>query len=567
MEILTSDVPASNPSGHSGVVEKHPKGVQARILLSSVFGPYAQDDEFGSRSINPMELYHNQVTRAQGSFSLRMFHRSWGIMMIQANISAPCSVLDFPTRDDFARELKTNHYDVVGISSIIVNLGKVREMCRMIRELSPHSTIVVGGHVAAIPGIETMIDADHIVRGEGVSWMRRYLGEDESAPIRHPAIVSGMRTRIMGIRLPDRKGATAATIIPSVGCPMGCNFCTTSAFFGGKGKFVNFYESGDELFEVMSRMEDELKVKSFFVMDENFLLHRERAMRLLERMKEGHKSWAMSVFASANAIRKYTMQELVELGVSWLWMGLESPRAGYSKLQGADTRELTRELREHGIRVQGSTIIGLEHHTPDNIMAEIEHAVSHDTDFHQFMLYTPVPGTPLYQQMSKEGRLLGDVDYADVHGQFKFNFKHAAISRDDSKRFLDWAFWRDFELNGPSLYRISRTLMAGWKRYKDWPDARVRERFAREMGRLSGIYSSALWAMEHQFKKVDRNVSDQIRALRYEFKRESGLVSRMLPAVLGPVLLWTTRREEKRLARGKTYEPPTILERSNWVEA
>jgi radical SAM superfamily enzyme YgiQ (UPF0313 family) len=567
VEILTSGAPASSPSGHSGVVEKHPKGIQARILLSSVFGPYAQDDEFGSRSINPMELYHNQVTRAQGSFSLRMFHRSWGIMMIQANISAPCAVLDFPTRDDFARELRTNQYDVVGISSIIVNLGKVREMCRMTRDLSPHSTIVVGGHVAAIPGIETMIEADHVVRGEGVSWMRRYLGEDESAPIRHPAIVSGMRTRIMGIRLPERKGATAATIIPSVGCPMGCNFCTTSAFFGGKGKFVNFFESGDELFEVMSRMEAELEVKSFFVMDENFLLHRERAMRLLERMKEGHKSWALSVFASANAIRKYTMQELVELGVSWQWMGLESPRAGYSKLQGTDTRELTRELREHGIRVQGSTIIGLEHHTPDNIMAEIEHAVSHDTDFHQFMLYTPVPGTPLYQQMSEEGRLLGDVDYADVHGQFKFNFKHAAISRDDSKRFLDWAFWRDFQLNGPSLYRISRTLMAGWKRYKDWPDARVRERFAGEMQRLSGVYSSALWAMERQFRKVDRNVSEQIHALRREFKQESGVMARMLPAVLGPVLLWTTRREEKRLARGKTYEPPTILERSNWVEA
>ena len=64
---------------------------------------------------------------------------------------------------------------------------------------------------------------------------------------------------------------------------MGCNFCTTSAFFGGKGKFVNFFETGDELFDVMCRMEDELKVNSFFVMDENFLLHRERAMRLLER--------------------------------------------------------------------------------------------------------------------------------------------------------------------------------------------------------------------------------------------------------------------------------------------
>jgi radical SAM superfamily enzyme YgiQ (UPF0313 family) len=551
----------------SSPVEKHPKGNQARILLSSVFGPYAQDDEFGSRSINPMELYHNQVTRAQGSFSLRMFHRSWGIMLIQENISAPCTVLDFPTRDDFAREITRHRYDIIGISSIIVNLAKVREMCRMIRQHSPTSKIVLGGHVTAIPGIEKMIDADHIVRGEGVSWMRRYLGEDDTAPIRHPAIVSGMRTRIMGIRLPERKGATAATIIPSVGCPMGCNFCTTSAFFGGKGKFVNFFESGDELFEVMQQMENELKVHSFFIMDENFLLHRERAMRLLERMKAAHKTWTMSVFASANAIRKYTMQELVELGVSWLWMGLESPQASYSKLNGSDTRQLTRELREHGIRVQGSTIIGLEHHTPDNILSEIEHAVSHDTDFHQFMLYTPVPGTPLYQQMQEEGRMLSGVDYADVHGQFKFNFKHAAISRDDSKRFLDWAFWRDFEVNGPSLYRIARTLLAGWNRYKDWPDARVRERFAQEMHRLSGIYSSALWAMEHQFRKVDGKVSDQIQSVRKEFRRESGIVSKMMPAVLGPVLLWTTRREEKRLARGKTYEPPTILERRNWVEA
>jgi radical SAM superfamily enzyme YgiQ (UPF0313 family) len=563
----TSPAVVRSEGGEHRNCERHPKGTQARILLSSVFGPYARDDEFGSRSINPMELYHNQVTRAQGGFSLRMFHRSWGIMLIQANISAPCAVLDFPTREEFGRELTRQRYDVVGISSIIVNVAKVREMCRMTRELSPHSVIVVGGHVAAIPGIETMIDADHIVRGEGVGWMRRYLGEDESAPIRHPAIVSGLETRIMGIRLPERRGATAATIIPSVGCPMGCNFCTTSAFFGGKGKFVNFFETGDELFAVMQDMEEKLGVQSFFVMDENFLLHRERAMRLLERMKEAGKSWTMSVFASANAIRKYTMQELVELGVSWLWMGLESPQAGYSKLQGADTRELTRELREHGIRVQGSTIIGLEHHTPDNIVAEIEHAVSHDTDFHQFMLYTPVPGTPLYRQMAAEGRMLAGVDFADVHGQFKFNFKHAAISREDSKRFLDWAFWRDFEANGPSLYRIARTLLAGWKRYKDWPDARVRERFACEMRRLSGVYSSALWAMEREFRKVDRQVSDQIHCLRQEFKRESNVASRMLPLVLGPLLLWTTRREERRLRRGKTYEPPTFLERRNWGEA
>jgi radical SAM superfamily enzyme YgiQ (UPF0313 family) len=548
-------------------MQSHPNGPSARVLLSSVFGPYAQDDQFGSRRINPMELYHNQVTREQGAFSLRMFHRSWGLMMIQRNISVPCTVLDFPTREAFERELAAGQYDIVGISSIIVNVGKVREMCRMVRRLSPQSTIVVGGHVTALPDIEQMVDADHFVRGEGISWMRRYLGEDENAPIRHPHIVSGFGTRAMGIRDPKAESSVAATIIPSVGCPMGCNFCTTSAFFGGKGKFHNFYETGDELFGVMSEAEAALKARSFFIMDENFLLYRKRALELLERMKSGNKSWALYVFASANAIRQYSMEELVGLGISWIWMGLESPHARYEKLQGKDTLTLARELHSHGIKLLGSTIIGLEHHTPENIEGEIEHAVAHETDFHQFMLYTPAPGTPLYSEMLAQGRMLEGIDVADMHGQDQFNFRHAAISREDSKRWLDWAFRRDFERNGPSLFRICRTTLEGWRRYKSHPDRRIRERFQWEVRSLRTIYGALLWAMERRLKHSNRPVSAQIRALRQEVGHEFGLVSRLASLLLGPVLLWTTIREERRLARGVTYEPEPIMERRNWVPA
>src|SRR5215208_10929 len=174
----------------------HSKGTRARVLLSSVFKPFAVDDEFGSRIINPIELYHNQVTREQGPFSLRMFHRSWGLMMIQHNISAPCSVLDFPSRRQFVRELTRHSYDIVGISGIVVNVGKVREMCRLVREHSPHSTIVVGGHVSAIPGLEALLDADHIVKGEGIEWFRRFLGNPLDAPISHPAIRSSFGSRL-----------------------------------------------------------------------------------------------------------------------------------------------------------------------------------------------------------------------------------------------------------------------------------------------------------------------------------------------------------------------------------
>ena len=148
--------------------------------------------------------------------------------------------------------------------------------------------------------------------------------------------------------------------------------------------------------------------------------------------------------------------------------------------------------------------MGLEHHTPENIREEIEYAVAHDTDFHQFMLYTPVPGTPLYAEMDEQGRMLPDVDLADIHGQYKFNFQHAAISRDESKKFLDWAFRRDFERNGPSLYRICRTTLEGWKRYKNHPDLRVRERFEWEARQLRNAASACLWAMERRLEEDQR---------------------------------------------------------------
>jgi hypothetical protein len=224
-------------------------------------------------------------------------------------------------------------------------------------------------------------------------------------------------------------------------------------------------------------------------------------------------------------------------------------------------------LRRHGIKVLGSTIIGLEHHTRANIAYEIEHAVAHATDFHQFMLYTPVPGTPLYAEMREQGRLLDGIDLADIHGQDRFNFEHAAISRDDSKRLLDAAFVRDYVRNGPSLYRICRTLLAGWQRHKHHQDARVRQRFVWEVRQLKFAYNAALWAMEHRLRSTDRRMSVRIRALRLMVEREFGFGARLARLALGPVMLWTSRREARRLAAGRTYEPPTFLERRNWEGA
>lgn len=545
---------------------KHPSGTEARVLLTSVFGPYGQDDQYGSSRLNPMELYHNQVTRTQGAFSLRMFHRSWGLMMIQANIDAPCTLLDFPTLDRFVEEICTHQYDIVGISSIIPNFLKVKKMCELIRQYLPNAVIVIGGHISNLPGLKELVNADYVVRGEGVRWFRDYLDQDSSEPLNHPLIVSGIGTRNVGVTPKTRRGDVAATVIPSVGCPLGCNFCSTSAMFGGKGKSVNFFETGAELFHIMEQMERQMGVQSYFMMDENFLLHKKRALGLLELMEKYSKPWALYVFSSANMIRSYTMDELIRLGISWVWMGIEGRSSQYAKLKDINTFELVRELQANGVHVLGSTIIGLEGHTPDNINQVIEHAAIHATDFHQFMLYTPIPGTPLYAEVEAKGLLKNPNEYslAQIHGQSILNYRHPALTDEQTAEFMVRAFDRDFERNGPSVVRIVRTTLLGWLRHKHHPDPRVRKRFEWEVRELAGKFSAIVGAARYYYRgnsAMYDKMSDLVQRLRAEF----GLKSWLASWLGGHWLLKKIREEETRLANGFSYEPPTILERNHWV--
>jgi radical SAM superfamily enzyme YgiQ (UPF0313 family) len=541
---------------------RHPAGPRARVLLASVFGPYARDDGFGSRAINPMELYHNQVTRVQGGFSLRMFHRSWGLMMIQANLEAPTTLLDFPTLERFEEELRSVPYDVVGISGIAPNAGKVRHMCALVRRLQPRATIVVGGHVANRPGLRELVDADHVVAGEGIAWFRAFLGESPAAPVRHPIVESAFGARTMGVPFGTGPGETAATVVPSVGCPLGCDFCSTSAMFGGKGRSVTFYEDGDALFEVMLGIERGTGARAFFVMDENFLLFRERAMRLLALMRARGKSWALYVFSSANALRRYTDDELVGLGVSWVWLGLEGQASAYRKLDGADTLALVARLQALGIRVLGSSIVGLPEHDATTIDAAIDHAVAHDTEFHQFMLYTPVPGTPLHAEHAANGTLLpaDECPDADAHGQLRFNYRHPRIRGGEETEYLLRAFRRDFDVNGPSVTRIARTLLKGYRALRHHPDARVRERVLFETKGLPTGYAAALWASERWFSRANPALAARLRATRRGIERAFGWKARVAARVVGPLVLATLGREERRLRRGRTYEPPTFYE-------
>jgi len=304
-----------------------------------------------------------------------------------------------------------------------------------------------------------------------------------------------------------------------------------------------------------------MHIQAFFIMDENFLLNRPRALRLLELMREHDKAWALYIFSSANALRRYTADELVELGLSWLWIGLEGKDSQYGKTAGVDTHKLVRELQEQGTRVLGSTIIGLEDHTPENIDHAITHAVSHATDFHQFMLYMPMAGTPLWHEMTAKGAMLPpeEMPEADMHGQHRFNYRHPGIPAGQETDLLLRAFHEDFRVNGPSVLRMVRTALHGYKKHKHHPDRRVRRRFQWEVQGFGTVYAGALWAAKRWFRDNPELVA-KLDSLLREIHGEFGWWSRLVTPILGRIVLRALRKEQKRLDAGHTFEPPTFYE-------
>ena len=155
----------------------------AHVLLSTVCRPFGGPGEGASVAA---ELFHAQVTRAQGIFSVREVIRCWGLDYIAENITSPTVVLHYPSEKEFVKELKKNKYTHIGINFVLATLHKAKRQTELIRKYSPESKIIYGGYGAILPEEELKPYCDYICREEGIGFMRKLLNENTGKPIKHP---------------------------------------------------------------------------------------------------------------------------------------------------------------------------------------------------------------------------------------------------------------------------------------------------------------------------------------------------------------------------------------------
>lgn len=433
------------------------------VLLTTVHQPLGVDSHDSTRNMQA-EMYNAQVTVSQGAFSIRAVCTGWGLDFIAANLGAPTTVLHYPTLNRLRRELEKG-YDFLGIGFAICTFPKAIEICALARECAPQTKIVLGGYGTVLPECDRY--ADHVCREEGVNFFRRLLKEGEVGNFTLPVIIRSLKVLSVS--------TGPELIVPTgLGCSRGCDFCCTSHFFDRE--YVPLVRTGKQIHDFICSVDfGRSTYRDVGIIDEDFLLDRRRGRELAEwNSRELEKPILFSCLTSAKSIAQYSTDELLRMGLAGVWMGIESRRAKYGKLKNLDIPAMISRLKDFGINVLTSMILGYDWHDPATVEDDFQYLLSLKPTLSQLMLYSPCPQTPLYERMRKAGRLL-DVPYHHYDG-FHLLFRHPHFSPEEIETLLVRLFEREYEELGPCIFRVMEVQLNGFERLRASESALYRRR-------------------------------------------------------------------------------------------
>ena len=188
------------------------------------------------------------------------------------------------------------------------------------------------------------------------------------------------------------------------GCRYHCDFCSIHAFYGASIRMRPLPGLLEEL--------RNLPRKTFFFVDDNLLGQREECKALLEAMIPLNLRWFCQ--CSLDIARDPELLELLaRAGCITVLVGFESlnesnlrqMRKAWS-LAGVGHEEALRRFRAKGISVYGTFVFGYDGDAPDSFQRTLDFSIDHRLILANFNPLTPTPGTPLYDRLRTEGRLL-----------------------------------------------------------------------------------------------------------------------------------------------------------------
>ncbi len=172
------------------------------------------------------------------------------------------------------------------------------------------------------------------------------------------------------------------------------------------------------------------KIQSAIIYDEDFLLDKAKVLEFMDCFEKSEllrQSILLTVFASIKSILKYSLEELIACGIGTIFIGVESLsddvllKEGLTKRTG-EVEALFEKLHANGINTLGSLIIGWDSQTAEIAEADSQRFIAMNPTFYQVVPLHGVPGTKLWEDMKREGRISSDYK-VELDGISDFNFE------------------------------------------------------------------------------------------------------------------------------------------------
>ena len=303
--------------------------------------------------------------------------------------------------------------DVVGITAMTCQAPQAYEIARKFRERG--ARVILGGiHPSAVPEEATRY-ADAVAVGEAegtVPQIFEDLAGGELKKVYHAAEYRGTAPIAPARRDLCRREDYLVynTVQTTRGCPYKCTFCTTSALYGSR-----FFRRSveDVVGEITSLAEngEELKGKLVIFADDNVVGNNRWAKELCRALIPLGIKWAgQCSITIARDVELLTLMR--KSGCLGMILGLESPvqsnltEARKSFARAEEYLPLVRRIQAAGISVWGSFLFGFDNDDLKTLRAAVRFARKAKLVMSCYPILTPYPGTPLYDRMRDEGRLL-----------------------------------------------------------------------------------------------------------------------------------------------------------------
>ena len=458
------------------------------VLLTTPVGPY--DTHYYNQSLT--DGMDQRFSRGCGIFTLRgHIHINFAHVLAQ-NIQAPTVFLEYPSWDDFEAELAKNPA-YVGINGFHNQRDIVIEMCKRARELASDSTILIGGWAGiGVKNIyseeEWKVFADDICEGDGVVFMREKLGEDTQAPV-DVSHLPKCSAAIPWIE-PHPRG-DMGSIVASLGCPHGCDFCGTTHMYSRRRLRLL---KADKVFAEMKRyFRDNEKLVSVNLIEEDSFADPKFIRRLSELVQTdvefGLERLNFFCLSSNVSLSKFDFDDILKTGVSSIFIGVESkfaPEEGYKKRDGRPIEETFRELHRRGISTLGAWMFGFDFQNRENVQEDLNAFIALEPTFQQLTRLCPFPGTTLWRQVVKEGRidpsevLAESISFFGGGGMVPKNFYDHEIMQ-----IIEGGYTKLYEIWGACLFRQWKVVLNGFEYCSNHDDPIIRRRakFHRRMCR------------------------------------------------------------------------------------